>query len=496
VVQVEYDDSRETQIDRKSFILSGVKFLVMYLLFIIPLTCIFVFLSIIPETVLWLDEISLCFLEVTYLSMSVISLIVWGVMNADDERRPLRHCKTVLPMVIIGVAIWLISWKNSGGLLGSEGTRSWFWYDDYKKGADSWFLYSIYHMWVMPFIDYLKMSKFVSGKAVFAIGLVASFVPGVSYLGGVWLCGHYATTARKKVISILMMIPSLLLIGFVISTVFPRDHIFTIATYPRIDGSTVAMPFGENLARELMGMNAWQAQKQSRYNKTHQAYLNLINQKVDLIFVVDPSEAEMKLATEKGVRLQLIPIGKDAFVFLVHRESLIDNLTITQIQDIYSGKINNWQQVGGPNGPIVPYQRDENSGSQTFMERKVMKEKKKSQVDMEKIPPFMSGLIDVIADRRNAQKAIGYSFYYYANDMRRSEEIKFLSIEGVECNKENIKNDVYPFSAVIYAVIRADEPIDSPAAKLVNWLSTEKGKKTIEKSGFIPIEKNEMISIQ
>lgn len=69
----------------------------------------------------------------------------------------------------------------------------------------------------------------------------------------------------------------------------------------------------------------------------------------------------------------MIGIGRDGFVFVENKENKVDNLTIEQIQNIYTGKIRNWSEVGGEDAEIIAYQREKNSGSQNLMEKMVMK---------------------------------------------------------------------------------------------------------------------------
>ncbi|WP_269689150.1 PstS family phosphate ABC transporter substrate-binding protein, partial [Klebsiella pneumoniae] len=69
----------------------------------------------------------------------------------------------------------------------------------------------------------------------------------------------------------------------------------------------------------------------------------------------------------------VVPVVAEAFVFLTHASNPVDNLTMKQIQDIYTGKITNWNQVGGEDLEIIAYQRPVNSGSQTGFLELVMK---------------------------------------------------------------------------------------------------------------------------
>ena len=126
-----------------------------------------------------------------------------------------------------------------------------------------------------------------------------------------------------------------------------------------------------------------------------------------------PTEEEKKLAKDAGIELEIVPVVKEAFVFFVNKENIIDNLTLNQIQDIYSGKITNWKEVGGADAQILAYQRPQNSGSQSGMLSLVMQGIKMKEPEKETIAQSMVDIVDVISDYQNKDNAIGYSYYYY-----------------------------------------------------------------------------------
>ena len=100
-------------------------------------------------------------------------------------------------------------------------------------------------------------------------------------------------------------------------------------------------------------------------SKTHDSYINLIYDEVDLIFCAAPSDEEIEEARTNNRELILTPIGKEAFVFFVNSKNKIDNLSKENIKDIYTVKINNWKVLGGDNMKIKAYQRNKYSGSQS-----------------------------------------------------------------------------------------------------------------------------------
>ncbi len=71
----------------------------------------------------------------------------------------------------------------------------------------------------------------------------------------------------------------------------------------------------------------------------------------------------------QGLTFHMIPIGREAFVFFVNHKNTVENLTLGQVQQIYAGKITNWQEVGGKNDAIRAFQRPADSGSQTALEK-------------------------------------------------------------------------------------------------------------------------------
>lgn len=257
--------------------------------------------------------------------------------------------------------------------------------------------------------------------------------------------------------------------------------IFTLGTYPKIDGSTATLPLAEAFKANFTGTDINQIDVE--HTKTHNAYVNLINGDVDLILATYPSEEELKLAKEKNVELEIVPIVKEAFVFFVNKENSVDNLTLEQIQKIYSGKITNWRDVGGANTRILPFQRPDNSGSQSGMKSLVMKDIKMIDPITETISESMANIIDVISDYNNKDTAIGYSYYYYATSMYTSDTIKLLSVDGVEPTYNNIKNGLYKLQTAYYAVIREEE--NSDARKLLDAMKSERGQNVAKEAGYV-----------
>ena len=99
----------------------------------------------------------------------------------------------------------------------------------------------------------------------------------------------------------------------------------------------------------------------------------------------------------------------------------------------------------------------------------------------------MSGLVTAVAGFDGAGGAIGYSVFYYADMMYANPDIKLLSVDGVTPSNETIADGTYPFVNDFYVVIRSDEPADSPARILRDWLLTDEGTELLKSANYVPI---------
>lgn len=217
---------------------------------------------------------------------------------------------------------------------------------------------------------------------------------------------------------------------------------------------------------------------------TSEAYKRLIDGDADLIFAAAPSLAQTKQAKLAGRELKLTPIGREAFVFFVNKRNPVNSLTTEQVKDIYSGTLTNWKDVGGKRASIRAFQRDENSGSQTMLE-KIMEDRKLMNPPTENIADVMSGIISLTASYRNYNNALGFSFLFYASEMNASDEIKLLEIDNVPPARESIRSGEYPFTTEFYAVTAGStNPNIEP---FLDWIQSAEGQELVEKTGYTPV---------
>jgi phosphate transport system substrate-binding protein len=277
----------------------------------------------------------------------------------------------------------------------------------------------------------------------------------------------------------------------------------TAENYPNVDCSTSAGPLQAIIYCELLGLNySWERNlaldnvyfvspdiddytafyEKTNVSGTHGAYVSLINKESDLILVArELSDDELDAASSERVELNVTPIALDAFIFITNMNNSVKSLTTSQIKDIYKDNITNWKDVGGNDSPIHPYVRNANSGSQELMEKLVMKGE--SMTDWSEA--ILSGMAGPFSTIRVDENGLCYTVYYYKERMVRDQVVKHISVDNVYPEKKTIKNQSYPYTTFVYAVVRQDWDRDSMAYKIYEALQTKGGKRIIEKSGYI-----------
>ena len=244
---------------------------------------------------------------------------------------------------------------------------------------------------------------------------------------------------------------------------------------PRIDGAAALLPvyagFVESIYPEdsvIFNGEDYDPSSAMRYTNTRGAYKDIVDGNADIIICAQPSDEQLAYAEENGVELEMVPVGSDAFVFIVNSNNPVSDITIGQIQDIYSGNITNWSELGGNNVPIAAMRRNKNSGSETALEK-------------------LMGDTPIVPDYTTLfGSPIGFSFRYYVTGMLGEGGVKILTINGIAPTAETIADGTYPVAGNIYAIYRKGETNEN-VYKAVDFMLSPEGQKIVEESGYIPI---------
>ena len=277
----------------------------------------------------------------------------------------------------------------------------------------------------------------------------------------------------------------LLTVSTAADTLHPADGTapqISYENYPRIDGSLACVPLCEAVASRVTGCSAAQAEETlNDFLNTNPSYLALAKGERDLILAYEPAQ-ETKEQLKEYEPLQMDPVGKDALVFIVNKDNPVKSLSQEDLFGIFTGKITNWQEVGGNNIPIKAFRRPETSGSQTLLRVLLLGDAPMVEETMELVSS-MEGIISQVVTYENTSNAIGYSVYYYASSMYEQPGLRFLEVDGVAPSNDTIRSGEYPLVHDFYCV--TNERSSEEALAIRDWLVSRDGQAFVESCGYV-----------
>ena len=184
---------------------------------------------------------------------------------------------------------------------------------------------------------------------------------------------------------------------------------------------------------------------------------------------------EISACKAKGVDPRAYVIANDAIAIVVHKGNAVQNLSIKQIKDIYTGKITNWKQVGGPSLPIVVVSRDVASG--TF---EVFNEKALGGAKVAASAQLLASNNAVVTAVSTTPGAIGYAGLGYITD-----GINVVKVENVTPSETTAKNGTYKLARKLYMYTNGKAKGD--VGNFIGWLQSPAGQEIVKQQGFISL---------
>ena len=263
---------------------------------------------------------------------------------------------------------------------------------------------------------------------------------------------------------------------------------FTVENYPKMGGSLANLPLGEAVTATVLGIDREKASEMIVFEgSTTDNYEALVDGTFDIILAYEMSEEAKAYCEQKNVELEYTPIGTDALVFICSLENSVEGISSEQIKEIYKGNITAWNEIGGEEHPIIPYQRNKDSGSQTLFDKLINLGDELMPAPEDIKIGSMIGLLQAVAEYENSKDALGYTVYYYLTNMEsdKLETSKLLCIDGVMPTNESISSGEYPYVNDFYVVIRKDAAENSPERILYNWIISEQGKELAKRENYV-----------
>lgn len=201
----------------------------------------------------------------------------------------------------------------------------------------------------------------------------------------------------------------------------------------------------------------------------------------------DMEKKELYLAKRKCVIPNRIHVANDGITLIVNNANPKQRLTIKQLSDIFSGKIRNWKEVGGPDLNLVVLSRERNSGTHVFFLEHVVKlgdKKNKNEFapSVLMMPSSQAIVEEVVANK----SAIGYVGLGYLTNKEKALAISNGLSGFVEPSVSSVLSGKYPISRALYFYLNG-EP-SGEAKSFVDFVLSKAGQDIVLKMDFVPIK--------
>nr|WP_174520105.1 phosphate ABC transporter substrate-binding protein PstS family protein [Geobacillus jurassicus] len=168
-----------------------------------------------------------------------------------------------------------------------------------------------------------------------------------------------------------------------------------------------------------------------------------------------------------------------AFAIVVNDDVNVDNLTTKQIQDIFSGKIKNWKEVGGPDEAIHVINRPASSGTRATFEKTIMKDVKVND-SIGTVQDSNGAVEQAISSTPGAVSYVAMSYL-----IGEKKNLKTVKIDGAEPTVENIRTEKYPFWSYEYMITKGEAKEEVRA--FIDFVKSEEFAPTVKNMGYIPM---------
>jgi phosphate transport system substrate-binding protein len=198
-------------------------------------------------------------------------------------------------------------------------------------------------------------------------------------------------------------------------------------------------------------------------------------------------QVEIDEAKANGITPVEFTVARDAIGIIVNKHNPIDRLTLSQLADIFTGRIDNWSEVGGDDLEIVRLSRETNSGTHVYFLETVIRLGNKENTDIfSRDTLLLPSSEGIIAEVRDNPHAIGYDGLGYITD-----EVKVIAVAPdadsayILPSVATVNDGRYPIARDLY-MYTPGEPTAAVKA-YIEWILSPEGQKIVLTLGFVPI---------
>jgi phosphate transport system substrate-binding protein len=197
------------------------------------------------------------------------------------------------------------------------------------------------------------------------------------------------------------------------------------------------------------------------------------------------TSSEIGTAKGKGFTPKENIVGLDGIAIIVNPSCPVNSLTMEQLKKIFTGEVNNWKAVGGPNQKIMIFTRDSSSGTFAFFQEHVL-----AKADYSVKARRLASNSAIVQSVSEDSSGIGYVGLGYI--MEAQGKVKVVPVSKndqsapVTPTTETVKNKTYPVSRGLFMYTKG-EPA-ATAKTFMDFIYSSDGQKIVEELGFVSIK--------
>lgn len=248
-----------------------------------------------------------------------------------------------------------------------------------------------------------------------------------------------------------------------------------------VKGSDTMVILGQRFAEEYMKANPGTV-VQVNGGGSGTGIAALINGTTDIAQASRPmkDDEKVKAKQSRGADIVELPVALDALAVFVNAANPVKTLSIAQVKDIFQGKVTNWNQIGGPNAPLVLYGRESSSGTYDYFREHVL-----AKEDFSPRVQTLQGTAAIINAVGNDANGIGYGGIAYAKNVRPLGIIDGTK-PPVEPNEATVADGTYPLSRKLFFYYPGNAP--ERVTKFAQWAVTPEAQGLVTQVGYFPLK--------
>lgn len=192
----------------------------------------------------------------------------------------------------------------------------------------------------------------------------------------------------------------------------------------------------------------------------------------------EAKDKEHAKAAEKNVKLHETTIAFDGIAVIVNEANPLANLTLKQIEGIFTGETKDWSEIGGKPGKISAYTRNTSSGTYSSFAKLAMSKK-----DYGKETLKQAGNEAIVQQTAGNPNGIGYVGLAYI----KADGIKVVGVDGVKPEPKTINDKSYPIARPLYYYTNGAP--EGKAKSFIDFTLSAEGQKIVAEVGFVPLTK-------